>query len=67
MTFDDLRIKYGSDANIAKALGVSRQLVGIWKRNDAIPYTRQCAIQLGTRGRLRADPPRCENAQLAEG
>jgi len=57
MTFDDLRAKYGSDASIAKALNVSRQLVGIWKRNGHIPYPRQCAIQLETRGRLRASKP----------
>jgi hypothetical protein len=67
MTFNDLRTKYGSDANIARSLGVSRQLVGVWKRRG-IPYTRQCAIQIGTRGRLKADPlAAAESPQMVEG
>lgn len=56
MTFADLQKQYGSDASIAAALNVSRQLVGHWKRNG-ISYPRQCAIQLKTRGRLRAEQP----------
>jgi hypothetical protein len=53
MDYRDLRRAYGSDSNIAAALGVSRQLVGYWKRNG-ITYARQCAIQIATKGRLRA-------------
>ena len=56
MTYQDLQTKYGSDANIAKAIGVSRQLVGYWKRRG-IPFQRQCMIQLATKGRLRAGNP----------
>jgi len=61
MTYADLQRKYGTDANIAKGVGVSRQLVGYWKRRG-IPYSRQCVIQLATKGRLRADNPREEVA-----
>lgn len=62
MTFNDLRRTYGSDANIAHALGVSRQLVGQWKGKGTLPYPRQCMIQLTTRGRLRATPPKAKAA-----
>ena len=61
MTYQDLQTKYGSDANIAKAIGVSRQLVGYWKRRG-IPFPRQCMIQLATKGRLRAGNPQEEVA-----
>ena len=61
MTYQDLQRKYGTDSNIARSVGVSRQLVGYWKRNS-IPYSRQCMIQLVTKGRLRADNPREEVA-----
>jgi hypothetical protein len=61
VTYQDLQTKYGTDANIAKAIGVSRQLVGYWKRKG-IPYGRQCMIQLATKGRLRAGNPQEEVA-----
>ena len=57
MTFADLQRKYGTDSDIARGIGVSRQLVYVWKKKG-IPYGRQCMIQLQTRGRLRATNPR---------
>jgi DNA-binding transcriptional regulator YdaS (Cro superfamily) len=60
MIHEDLQRKYGNDSNIARALGVSRQLVFHWKRKG-IPYGRQCMIQLATKGRLRADEPKRED------
>ena len=54
MTFTDLRRKYGSDSDIARRFGVSRQLVGHWRRNG-LSHARQCAIQVATRGKLRAE------------
>lgn len=54
MTYADLEREYGSPTNIAKALGVSSQLVTYWRRKG-IPKPRQALIQLKTRGRLRAD------------
>ena len=59
MTHDDLRRMWGSDSNIAKALGVSRQLVAHWRRKG-LSYPRQCAIQIATKGRLRATAPTTE-------
>jgi hypothetical protein len=44
---------YGSKANAMKALGVYRQLWEHWRKNG-IPYGRQCAIQLATRGKVKA-------------
>ena len=61
MTFADLREKYGSDSEIARRVGVSRQLVHHWKKKG-IPYGRQCMIQLATKGRLRAGNPQEEVA-----
>jgi hypothetical protein len=41
--------------NIARALGVSKQLVGIWKRNNHIPYQRQCQLEILTNGKIKAE------------
>lgn len=55
MTFDDLIKKYGdSDANIARSLGTTRQLVRHWRAKGISPQ-RQAWIQVQTRGRLKAD------------
>ena len=57
MKFSDLVAQYGnSDTLIAKKLGVSRQLVGYWRRQKRLSAARQAWIQVQTRGRLRADP-----------
>jgi len=61
MTYQDLAKQYGSDSNIARQFGVTRQLVGHWKRKG-ISYSRQCVIQIQTRGRLRAGNPQQEVA-----
>lgn len=57
MTHSDLRELWGTDAEIARRLKTSRQLVRYWRTAGAIPWARQCAIQVQTRGRLRADAP----------
>ena len=65
MTFDDLARRYGdNDVAIAAALGTTRQLVGHW-RKKGISQTRQAWIQLQTKGRLRADQPREDQASAA--
>lgn len=53
MTFVDLLIHYGRGSSVAKALGVSRNAVSLWKKRG-IPYSRQCQIQIHTNGKLRA-------------
>lgn len=39
---------------IARALGTSRQYVSYWKKNDKIPFSKQCELQVITDGKLRA-------------
>jgi hypothetical protein len=41
-------------ANIARALGVTRQHVYSWKRKDRIPFLQQCQLQVITNGDLVA-------------
>lgn len=55
MNFKDLVDHYGSQRQIAQALGVSKQLVSYWKR-AGVPIGRQYEIQILTGGRLRAEP-----------
>ena len=55
MTFADLIACYGdSNAEIAKRLGVSRQIVAHW-RHAGITEQRQAWIQQQTRGKLKAE------------
>lgn len=56
MDYADLERKWGSASNIARALGVDRQLVNHWRR-AGISYSRQCFIQIQTNGRMRAEKP----------
>ena len=39
---------------IARALDTSRQYVSLWKKNDKIPFSKQCELQVITDGKLRA-------------
>lgn len=54
MRFQQLEKAFGSDAAIAEALGVSRQLVGWWRRKGISPQ-RQAWIELMTGGSVTAD------------
>jgi hypothetical protein len=53
MNFQDLINHFGSQANAAKAVGTSPQVVSMWKRNG-IPPGRQFELQILTGGVLRA-------------
>lgn len=65
MTFADLIERYGdSDTDIAAALHTSRQLVRHWRKHG-ISEQRQAWIQIQTRGRLRADPPKSDDTAEA--
>ena len=55
MTFQDLVDHYGSQKQVAEALGISKQLASYWKR-VGIPIGRQYEIQILTGGKFRADP-----------
>lgn len=39
---------------IAEALGISRLTVYKWKNKNAIPFDKQCQIEVTTNGKLRA-------------
>lgn len=54
MTGQDVIDYYKGAPKAAKALNVTRQSVYDW-RKFGISYERQCAIQIATRGRLKAD------------
>jgi DNA-binding transcriptional regulator YiaG len=43
-----------SQANIARALGVSVMTICNWKRNKHIPFQWQCQLQVITNGALKA-------------
>ena len=47
---------YGSAANAARALGISRQAIEQWP--ETVPYLRACHIQVATKGKLKVDPRR---------
>lgn len=48
---------FGSQAEIARALGLSQPSVFEWFASGEIPDTRQYQIELATGGQLRADKP----------
>ena len=50
----DVIIHFGSQAAVARALGISQPAVAIWQ--DQPPPLRQLQIERLTGGRLRADP-----------
>ena len=55
MDIQDLLEHFGSQHDIAKALGVSAQVVSAWKVKNRIPLGRQYEIQVLTGGKLQAD------------
>ena len=58
MTFAQIKRLYGpTDSEIARNLGVSRQLVAHWRVNGLSP-ARQGWLQLQTGGKLKADHAR---------
>lgn len=55
MTIDEALSFYKhKQSNIAIALGISRNSVSRWYKNDSIPYDKQCMLEKVTRGKLRA-------------
>lgn len=55
MKFSEIMIYYDYNmSNIARALGISRQVVSRWHRNGKIPYKNQCEIEVLTKGALKA-------------
>ena len=48
---------FGSQAKLARALGVKQPSVFAWVEDGEIPLPRQYQIELATSGALRADLP----------
>lgn len=61
MTKSQAIAHFGSAANLARALGVSRSAITHWP--EQIPLGRQYQIEIATHGALRADQT---HAQAAE-
>jgi DNA-binding transcriptional regulator YdaS (Cro superfamily) len=55
MTPEDLQKQFGTQLNIARALGVSAPSVSLWFSNKRVPLLRQYQVEKMTRGRLKAD------------
>lgn len=49
-------ISEGAQANAAKSLGLTNMAISKWVTAGSIPFSRQCVIDLVTKGRLKADP-----------
>lgn len=58
MTFDETIAYFGSRNALADRLGVSVAAIGMWKyRTGGVPLPVQWQIELGTKGKLKADEP----------
>ena len=58
MTFDETIAHFGSRNALADRLGVSVAAIAMWKyRTGGIPLSVQWQIELGTKGKLKADEP----------
>ncbi len=55
MTPNEVKRYFGTQANIAKALGCKQSSVHEWFLKGRVPEGRQYQIELGTQGFLRAD------------
>lgn len=54
MTKDEAQKFFGNQGRLAKAIGLAQPTVSDW---EEIPDVRQWQIELGTRGKLKADRP----------
>lgn len=56
MKFSEAVIYYNYNmASMARAIGISKQWVYCWKRNNKIPIHYQCMLEIVTNGALIAD------------
>lgn len=65
MTHSDVVSHFGSAAIACAKLNIPPQTFSSWKTRGRIPFNAQYAIQLKTRGRLRADVAALEKAKAA--
>lgn len=57
MTYSDLIEHFGKQADAARALKIAKQTISCWRKNG-IPFEQQYRIEMKTKGRLRATPPK---------
>jgi hypothetical protein len=56
MKFSEVMIFYDYNmAVIARTLKISRAYVALWKKENKIPYSKQCELQVVTEGKLLAN------------
>lgn len=52
----DVISHFGTQVNVASALGITQPTVSEWVQNGYVPLGRQYEIQVLTGGKLKADP-----------
>ncbi|MEK7888254.1 Cro/CI family transcriptional regulator [Burkholderia contaminans] len=55
MTYADVLRYFHTQTRAAQALGIQQSSISRWKTQGHIPWTRQCHIQVVTRGKLIAN------------
>jgi transcriptional repressor of cell division inhibition gene dicB len=56
---------FGSEGELAAALGITRQAVNLWKAPDLVPKGTAYQLQVITAGRLRVEPKLYEKRESA--
>ena len=56
MTFTQVLKYFGTQVDVAEALGVTQPTISNWKSRGRIPKLQQLRIEHLTRGKLKADP-----------
>lgn len=55
MNYEQVISHFGSQAAVAKALGITQPSISDWNRSGSIPQLRQLQIEQVTDGALKAD------------
>lgn len=56
MKFSDVMIYYDYKmSNIARSIGVSRQVITKWHKRNSVPFRYQCELEVLTKGDLKAN------------
>jgi hypothetical protein len=56
LKYSDVMIYYDYKmSNVARALGVSRQVIYYWHKRNRVPFSKQCELEILTKGALKAN------------
>lgn len=56
MTFSEVMSFYDhKQTNIARALGLHKQVIFRWRKANKVPFDKQCVIEILTQGALKAN------------